>query len=74
MENAALCMVKKAHSVFFFAFDFFGEKHLVELSSAQSFLQRMEGNFFNEESTMIVIIVIIRLRMFMGSGLQDEAN
>lgn len=67
-------MVKKAYFVFVFAFDLFGDKHLVELSSAQSFLQRLEGNFFNEESIMIVIIVIIRLWMFMGSGLQNEAN
>lgn len=74
METAALCMVKKAYSVFVFALDLSGDKYLVELSSAQSFLQRLKGNFFNEESTMIVITVIIRLWMFIGSGLQDEAN
>jgi len=53
MEIAALCVVEKACSVFVFALHLVGDKHLVELSSAQSFLQRLEGSILmrNQQCT-----------------------
>lgn len=66
--TAALCMAEQVCSMVVLALGLFGDKHLVELFPAQSFLHRLERSIISEGSTMC----FSRSWMSMGSGWQES--